>query len=139
MPPGYRPNTITDAAEIRQAGYRAEKSDALRNMPVVPDKSVARSRLNGESAALQRAWYHGKIVKHFSFNEASLSAPGSDAVPLSIIYVSFNRNPDKPNGGRAPGFVRSKVPSRPTTCRPRSPGIGPTPRPWLVNVYDNAD
>jgi hypothetical protein len=52
VPHDYQPNAITDAAEIVKAGYRAEKSDALRNMPVVPDKSVARVRLNGESAAL---------------------------------------------------------------------------------------
>ena len=31
----------------------------LLNMPVVPDKSIARERLNGGSAGLQRAWKLG--------------------------------------------------------------------------------
>ena len=64
-------------------------------MPVVPDKSTAKARLNGESPALQRAWYQGQVAKFFSFDEAPLS--GSN-VPLSPIYVTFNINPDQPNG-----------------------------------------
>jgi len=139
VPRDYQPNTITDAAEILKAGYRAEKSDALRNMPVVPDKSVARVRLNGESAALQRAWYRGKIVKYFSFNEASLSAAGSEIVPVSPIYVTFNVNPGQPDGGPASGF-RAEQGSKQThnvpATLPGDPAYSPL---WLVSVYDNAD
>jgi hypothetical protein len=139
VPQDYQSNTITDAAEILKAGYRTEKSDALRNMPVVPDKSVARIRLNGESAALQRAWYQGKIVKYFSFNEASLSAAGSEAVPISPIYVTFNVNPDQPNGGPGSGF-RAEPGSKQTHNVPATLPGDPTYSPlWLVNVYDNAD
>jgi len=139
VPNDYQPNTITDAAEILKAGYRTEKSDTLRNMPVVPDKSVARVRLNGESAALQRAWYQGKIVKYFSFSEATLSAAGSEVVPVSPIYVTFNINPDQPNGGPGSGF-RAEQRSKQTHNVPATlPGDKAYSPLWLVSVYDNAD
>jgi len=139
VPQDYRVNSITDATEIRDAGLHSEKTDALRNMPVVPDRSVARTRLNGESALLQRAWYRGRIAKYFSFNEASLSAAGSDAVPVSPIFVAFNVNPDQPNGGPTSGFYAesgSKQTHNVVSTLPRNPAYSPL---WLVSVYDNAD
>jgi len=51
VPKNYVSNTIRDAGELSQAGYRTENIDKLRNMPVVPDKSIARERLNGESTS----------------------------------------------------------------------------------------
>ena len=75
VPKDYVANTVTDASAVSQAGYKTEKTDTLRNMPVVPDKSIARERLNGESAGLQRAWYRGQVAKYFSFNEAPLVEP----------------------------------------------------------------
>jgi hypothetical protein len=89
VPKDYVANSIADAAMLSQAGYKMEKTDTLRNMPVVPDKSIARQRLNGESTELQRAWYRGQVAKFFSFDEAPLSGT---SVPLSPIYVSFNIN-----------------------------------------------
>ena len=47
VPKDYVANTITDAATLRDAGYKMEKTSTLRNMPVVPDKSRARARLKG--------------------------------------------------------------------------------------------
>ena len=139
VPDDYQANSITNAAEIRDAGYQTQKTDALRNMPVVPDKSVARTRLNGDSADLQRGWYRGRIVKYFSFSEASLSAAGSDAVPVSPIYVAFNVNPDQPNGGPASGFYTeagSKQTHNVVSTLPQDPTYSPL---WLVSVYDNND
>ncbi len=101
VPKDYVANTITDSAALLDAGYKTEKTDTLRNMPVVPDKSTAKARLNGESAALQRAWYKGQVAKFFSFEEAPLKGAG---VPLSPIYVTFNVNPGQPNGGPGSGF-----------------------------------
>ena len=89
MPKDYVPNTMTDAGALLQAGYKTENTDILRNMPVVPDRSIARQRLNGESTELQRAWYRSQVAKFFSFDEATLSGT---SVPLSPIYVSFNIN-----------------------------------------------
>jgi hypothetical protein len=136
VPKNYVPNTIADAATLLDAGYKMEKTDTLRNMPVVPDKSSASIRLKGESAELQRSWYHGQVAKFFSFAEAPLSGAN---VPLSPIYVTFNVNPGEPNGGPGSGF--STEPNSEQTHNvpftlPGDPGYSPL---WLVAVYDNAD
>src|SRR6185295_13847753 len=62
VPKDYVANTIRDAGALSQAGYKSERTAMLRNMPVVPDKSIARERLNGESTELQRAWYRGQVA-----------------------------------------------------------------------------
>ena len=56
VPKDYVANAITDVAALLDAGFKTEKSETLRNVPVVPDKSRARTRLSGESAELKRAW-----------------------------------------------------------------------------------
>ena len=127
---------IADAATLLDAGYKMEKTDMLRNMPVVPDKSRASMRLKGESSELQRAWYQGQVAKFFSFDEVPLSGAN---VPLSPIYVTFNVNPGQPNGGPGSGFRTE--PNSPQTHNvpatlPGDPGYSPL---WLVAVYDNAD
>jgi hypothetical protein len=136
VPKDYVANMIADAATLLDAGYKMEKTDMLRNMPVVPDKSRASMRLKGEGAALQRAWYQGQVAKFFSFDEAPLSGAN---VPLSPIYVTFNVNPGQPNGGPGSGFRTE--PNSPQTHNvpatlPGDPGYSPL---WLVAVYDNAD
>jgi hypothetical protein len=136
LPKDYVANTIADAATLLSAGYKREKTNTLRNMPVVPDKSSAKARLKGESAELHRAWYQGQVAKFFSFDEAPLS--GSN-VPLSPIYVTFNVNPDQPNGGPASGF-KAETGSEQTHNVPTTlPGDERYSPLWLVAVYDNAD
>ena len=136
VPKDYVANTVADAGALRKAGYKTEKTDGLRNMPVVPDKSQARARLHGESAALQSAWYQGKVAKFFSFGEAPLSGT---SVPLSPIYVTFNVNSGTPDGGPGSGFKAEpnseKTHNVPLTL-PGDPGYSPL---WSVAVYDNAD
>jgi hypothetical protein len=138
VPADYLANSIADVAQLHKSGYEIQKTDALRNMPVVPDKSVAHERLGGESSELQRAWYKGKIAKYFTFSEAPLTAAGSD-VPVSPIYVTFNVNPDQPKGGPGSGFRAeansSQTHNVPATL-PGNDGYSPL---WSVNVYDNAD
>jgi hypothetical protein len=107
-------------------------------MPIVPDKSSAKERLNGESPDLKRAWYQGQVAKFFSFAEAPLSGAGGN-VPLSPIYVTFNANPDQPNGGLPSGFraePNSKQTHNVPATLPGDPGYSPL---WLVSIYDNAD
>ncbi|GEM_PF-92716 len=138
VPRDYVANSITDAAKLRNANYKMQETSTLRNMPVVPDKSRARMRLNGESAELHRAWYRGEVAKYFSFDEAPLSAAGTN-VPVSPIYVTFNVNPNQSNGGPASGFRAE--PNSPQTHNvpatlPGDAGYSPL---WLVVVYDNAD
>jgi hypothetical protein len=136
VPKDYVANTIVDAAALRDAGYKIEQTQVLRNMPVVPDKSTAKARLDGESAELHRAWYQGKVSKFFSFDEAPLSG---SSVPLSPIYVTFNVNPGQPNGGPGSGF-RSEPGSKQTHNVPATlPGDAGYSPLWLVAVYDNAD
>jgi len=136
VPKDYAANTIVDAGALKDAGYKMEQTPTLRNMPVVPDKSTAKARLKGESAELKRAWYQGQVAKFFSFDEAPLSGSG---VPLSPIYVTFNVNPDQPNGGPGSGFKAEPSSEQthnvPATL-PSDAGYSPL---WLVAVYDNAD
>jgi len=139
VPASYTANSLVDAEAVRKSGYPMEKTDAVRNMPIVPDKSVARSRLNGQSAELQRAWYQGKVAKFFAFDETALTAGGTDTVPISPISVFFNINPDQPNGGPASGF-RTEPGSKQThnvvSSLPGSLSYSPL---WVVSVYDTND
>ena len=138
VPKTYVANSIADAAMLREAGFKTEATDVLRNMPVVPDRSRARARLKSESAKLESAWYRGGVAKYFSFDEATLSAAGN-SVPLSPIYVTFNVNPDQANGGPGSGF-RSETGSHQTHNVPATlPGDAGYSPLWLVSVYDNAD
>lgn len=45
VPKDYAANSITDAGTLRDAGYQMQRTDMLRNMPVVPDKSKASMRM----------------------------------------------------------------------------------------------
>jgi alcohol dehydrogenase (cytochrome c) len=138
VPKDYVANSIVDAATLMDSGYKKEQTDTLRNMPIVPDKSSAKERLNGESPDLKRAWYQGQVAKFFSFAEAPLSGAGGN-VPLSPIYVTFNANPDQPNGGLPSGFraePNSKQTHNVPATLPGDPGYSPL---WLVSIYDNAD
>jgi hypothetical protein len=136
VPKDYVTNTLVDAGTLRSPGYKMEKTDTLRNMPVVPDKSSAKARLKGESADLQRAWYKGQVAKFFIFDEAPLSG---NNVPLSPIYVTFNINPDQPNGGPGSGFKaepNSEQTHNVPATLPGDTGYSPL---WLVAVYDNGN
>jgi hypothetical protein len=139
VPADYEVNSITDAAAVKRAGFPLEKTDALRNMPVVPDGSVARRRLAGAPSGLQRAWVQGKIAKFLAFDETRLVAANGEDVPVSAIYVFFNVNPDMPNGGPASGFRKepgSAQTHNVVSTLPGNPAYSPL---WLVSVYDTAD
>jgi hypothetical protein len=136
VPKDYVANTIADAATLPSAGYKAEQTNTLRNMPVVPDKSTAKARLKGESAELQRAWYQGQVAEFFSFNEAPLSGRN---VPLSPIYVTFNVNPDQSNGGPGSGFKAEPNSEQTHNVPATLPGDAGYSPLWLVAVYDNAN
>lgn len=136
VPRGYKANTLSSAQEVRDSGYALEKTDMLRNMPVVPDKSVARTRYHGAPAGLQRAWYQGQVAKYFAFTETQLM--GAE-VPVSPIYVTFNVNPGQPDGGPPSGFrveMNSMQTHNVPSTLPGDAGYSPL---WLVSVYDNAD
>ena len=83
---------------------------------------------------MQRAWYQGQVAKFFSFDEAPLS--GSN-VPLSQIYVTFNINPDQPNGGPGSGFKAEPNSEQTHNVPATLPGDAGYSPLWLVAVYDN--
>jgi hypothetical protein len=139
VPASYAVNSVVDVAGLQASGFKQEKTDSVRNMPVVPDGSIARHRLNGGDASLQRAWYRGKVAKFFAFNEAALLAANGEEVPISPISVFFNINPDQPGGGPPSGF-RQEPGSAQThnvvATLPGNPSYSPL---WVVSVFDTAD
>jgi hypothetical protein len=139
VPANYVANTITSVETLMAMDYPMENLDALVNCPVVPEGSTASLRLNAEhSTELTRGWYNDEAIFYFEFGEAAL-APVDGSVPLSPIYVSFNINPDQPDGGPPSGFMTetdSDQTHNVVATLPGDEGYSPL---WLVNIYDNAE
>lgn len=138
VPSNYVANSVTSRQGIISAGYRTETTTMLVNCPVVPEGSTASLRLGGGSNGLVRGWYRDQIVFYFSFEEKTLTVDASGNVPLSPIYVTFNINPDQPNGGPPSGFKQepnSVQTHNVVATIPSSASYSPL---WIVNVYDNA-
>jgi hypothetical protein len=138
VPKGYVANTIASLSEIRAAGYTITPTNMLVNCPVVPAGSTASLRLGGESAGLTQGWYRDQVVNYFNFSEAPLTITGG-GVPTAPIYVTFNINPDKPNGGPPSGFqteMGSMQSHNVVASVPGQAGYSPL---WMVDIYDDAD
>jgi len=135
VPSNYVSNTITDASTLLQTGYKTEKTDRLLNMPVVPDKSHARARLNGGNPQLQDAWYRGQVAKFLLFDEAPLSVSG-DKVPVSPIYDGFTINPGQPGGEM--DFCTDPNSKQTHNVVATVPGDKAYSPLWLRIVYDSA-
>lgn len=139
VPSNYVVNSVTSRQGIISAGYRTETTTMLVNCPVVPEGSTANLRLGGGSNGLVRGWHKDQIVFYFTFEERALTTDAAGNVPLSPIYVTFNINPDLPNGGPPSGFKQelSSVQTHNVVATiPSSTSYSPL---WIVNVYDNAD
>jgi hypothetical protein len=102
VPADYVANTVTGAQDVVDGGYAVEATDMVVNCPVVPEGSTASE--GPGAAGLTMGWYKDQVVFYFDFNEASLTATSSGAVPSSDIFVAFNVNPDETDGGPASGF-----------------------------------
>jgi hypothetical protein len=142
VPDDYVANTITNVAELMSAGYPIEKTDLIVNCPVVPDDSTATLRLAGEAPGLTMGWYKDQVIYYFNFSEKQLTATpppgGHPEVPIADILVTFNVNPDQPNGGPPSGFMTepgSDQTHNVVDTLPSDPGYSPL---WDVDVYDNA-
>jgi hypothetical protein len=138
VPDDYSANSVNSLSLIQSNGYSLESTDMIVNCPVVPEGSTATKRLNGESNALVRSWYKGQVVFYFTFSEKALALSGG-AVPVSPIYVTFNINPNEPNGGPPSGFVTeagSDQTHNVLATLPADAGYSPL---WSVNIYDNMD
>src|SRR5262249_1940669 len=135
VPSDYVANTITDTSTLMQTGYETEKTDKLLNMPVVPNKSRARTRLNGGTPELQNAWYRGQVAKFFLFDEAPLAVSG-DQVPVSPIYDGFTINPGQPGGEME--FCTDPNSKQTHNVVATVPGDRAYSPLWLRIVYDSA-
>lgn len=138
VPSGYAANTIASLSEIQAAGYTITPTNMLVNCPVVPAGSTAGLRIGGGSTGLTQGWYRDQVVNYFNFNEATLTVTNG-AVPTAPIYVTFNINPDQPNGGPPSGFeteTGSMQTHNVAASVPGQPGYSPL---WAVGIYDDAD
>lgn len=138
VPNDYEANTATSLGDINGAGYNIETTDTLVNCPVVPDGSTASMRYGDGDAGLIEGWYKGQVVSYFEFSEAPLTV-SNGKVPLSPIYVAFNKNPDEEGGGPPSGFMTeagSEQTHNVVATLPDDDGYSPL---WQVNVYDNSD
>lgn len=141
VPDDYEANVVTSLSQIQDEGYSMEMTNMLVNCPIVPEGSTASKRVGGGETGLTRGWYKDKIVFYFNFVEKSLTTTSSGKVPLSPIYVSFNKNPDPndPTSGPASGFMTETGTMQThnvVATVPTDAGYSPL---WMVNIYDNAD
>jgi hypothetical protein len=135
VPANYSANHINSAAAIRAAGYAMQTTTTLLNTPIVPEGSTAHQRLGGASAALGTGWFDGKTVRFFTFTERSLTGP---TVPVSPIFVTFNKNPGTDGRGPGSGFKTESGTQQThnvVATLPADAGYAPL---WQVSVYDNA-
>ena len=138
VPTGYVANTVASLSEIQAAGYTITPTNTLVNCPVVPAGSTASLRIGGASPGLTQGWYRGQVVNYFNFNEASLTLTNG-AIPTAPIYVTFNINPDKPNGGPASGFETEPSSMQTHNVAASVPGQAGYSPLWAVGIYDDAD
>lgn len=141
VPADYVANTITSSNEILEAGYQVSMTNTIVNCPVVPKGSVARKRFTAsESTELTRGWYKNQVVYYFNFFEKILTAENG-MVPTSDIFVTFNINPDQPDGGPVSGFrtedgMETGQTHNVAETVPTDDSYSPL---WDVNIYDNKD
>ncbi len=137
VPSNYVANTVTSESEIFSKGYAMEETTMIVNCPIVPTGSTATKRLTGTDTGLTIGWYKDQIVSYFNFMEAAITAIGTDMVPLSPIYVTFNVNP--PAGGPPSGFVVEPGTMQTHNVLATLPGDSNYSPLWSVNIYDNAN
>jgi hypothetical protein len=138
VPDSYEANTATSVTDLTDADYNIEATNVIKNCPIVPDGSTATKRHGGGNADLVEGWYHGEVVSYFLFEEAMLEA-SNGSVPLSPIYVTFNKNPDEDGGGPPSGFMTESGSMQNHNVVASLPGDQRYSPLWLVNIYDNAD
>ena len=139
VPSGYEANTVTSEQQLMEGDFAVEPTETIKNCPIVPEGSTASMRYgDGEAAGLVDGWYDGQVVSYFLFEEAPLTAR-EGRVPVSPIYVSFNKNPGEDGGGPPSGFLTEEGSDRTHNVLATLPGDDGYSPLWLVNIYDNAD
>lgn len=137
VPDDYVANTAASVGALMQAGFPMETTDMLVNCPIVPAGSTADE--GGGANGLTLGWYEGQVVSYFNFGEAPLSVTAAAEVPTSPIYVSFNVNPDQPDGGPSSGFMTEMDGVQTHNVVATLPGDAAYSPLWSVMPYDNAE
>jgi len=137
VPADYVANTVTSLQDIVDDGYDVETTDMIVNCPIVPEGSTADE--GPGAAGLTMGWYKDQVVFYFDFNEASITATSSGAVPTADIFVSFNVNPDQAGGGPGSGFKAQGSSTQTHNVVENVPGQNGYSPLWDVMPYDNAD
>lgn len=138
VPDSYVANTLTSEEAVLASGYATQSTDMLVNCPIVPDKSTASLRAEGDSSGtgLTRGWYDGQVVHYFNFGEKADGLKSANGkVPTSPIYVTFNDD----SMGPASGFETEPGSSQThnvTATLPNSASYSPL---WNVTPYPNAN
>ena len=138
VPADYEANTLTSASQLMDGDYSIEQTDLVKNCPIVPAGSTASKRFGDGSTELVDGWYDGRVVSYFLFEEATLML-SNGSVPLSPIYVAFNKNPGEDGGGPPSGFMTEEMSDQTHNVVATLPGDSGYSPLWHVNVYDNAD
>ena len=140
VPKTYQANQIKSVSDLLAAGYKIEKTSILVNCPIVPVGSTASIRYAGSTdTGLHLGWYRGQVVNYFNFSEAKLTLSSSGEVPLSPIYVMFNKNPNPQDAGSGPasGFVVDSSTGRTHNVIETVPDQKSYSPLWYVEVLDN--
>jgi hypothetical protein len=87
VPADYVANTYTSFDELVADGLTQTPMPALVNCPVVPEGSVARTRMPGGYSELTQGWYGGRIIQYFHFGERPSLAPVGGRGAAQTIYV----------------------------------------------------
>jgi hypothetical protein len=141
VPDDYVANTIASAPALMSGDYAIVETSMLVNCPVVPDGSTATHRAMEDASPtdLQRGWYKDQVVTYFTFGERALEVTADGSVPTSPIYVTFNVNPDEPDGGPPSGFVTEPGNVQTHNVPSTLPGDAAYSPLWDVHIYDNED
>lgn len=141
VPDNYVANAITSYTEIYIGNYATEITPTLINCPVVPEGSRAKYKYNNAENTVGRAWYKGKIVYYFSYEEKGLVVTDEGEIPTSPIYVTFNVNPNDtlPYSGPYSGIPIESGTAQTHSVIQTVPSDANYSPFWEVYVYDNAD
>lgn len=139
VPSDYTANEVASYGEILNRGYQVQLTDMIVNCPVVPEGSTASLHLNSGTFGAMPGWYRNQAVFYFNFEEKALIATGTGMVPVSPIYVTFNINPDQPNGGPPSGFMTEMGSAQTHNVLATIPADAFYSPLWAVYMYDNAD
>jgi len=138
VPDSYVANTVTSYQEIMANGYTITPTNRLVNCPVVPQGSTASMRLPaGSDTGLELGWFQDSVIHYFNFAERSVTSNSMGQIPVIPIFVSFNINPNQPNGGPASGFKTEPGTTQTHNVITALPSDSYYTPLWAVAVYDN--